>query len=109
MTVVNFLKHGRENAIRADVLAAAMGTTPRGLRRLIMQARECGEVVLYQPGGRGGYFLPSDDPETAQKEMLAFYHVQAARCKHGFAAIAPVARKLGIPLGQMGFDNEEVQ
>lgn len=109
MTVVNFLKHGRENAIRADVLAAAMGTTPRGLRRLIMQARECGEVVLYQPGGRGGYFLPSDDPETAQKEMLAFYHVQAARCKHGFAAIAPVARKLGIPLGQMGFDNEGVQ
>lgn len=109
MTVVNFLKHGRENAIRADVLAAAMGTTPRGLRRLIMQARECGEVVLYQPGGRGGYSLPSDDPETAQKEMLAFYHVQAARCKHGFAAIAPVARKLGIPLGQMGFDNEGVQ
>ena len=109
MTVVDFLKHGRENAIRADVLAAAMGTTPRGLRRLIMQARECGEVVLYQPGGRGGYFLPSDAPETAQKEMLAFYHVQAARCKHGFAAIAPVARKLGIPLGQMGFDNEGVQ
>ena len=109
MTIIDFLKHGRENAIRADVLAAAMGTTPRGLRRLIMQARECGEVVLYQPGGRGGYFLPSDDPETAQKEMLAFYHVQAARCKHGFAAIAPVARKLGIPLGQMGFDNEGVQ
>lgn len=109
MAVVDFLKHGRENAIRADVLAAAMGTTPRGLRRLIMQARECGEVVLYQPGGRGGYFLPSDDPETAQKEMLAFYHVQSARCKHGFAAIAPVARKLGIPLGQMGFDNEGVQ
>lgn len=107
MTVVDFLKHGRENAIRADVLAAAMGTTPRGLRRLIMQARECGEVVLYQPGGRGGYFLPSDDPETAQKEMLAFYHVQAARCKHGFTAIAPVARKLGIPLGQMGFESEE--
>ncbi len=41
MTVVDFLKHGRENAICADVLAAAMGTTPRGLRRLIMQARLC--------------------------------------------------------------------
>ena len=109
MTVVNFLKHGRENAIRADVLAAAMGTTPRGLRRQIMLAREQGEIILYSPGGYGGYFLPSDDPETAQKEMLAFYHVQAARCKHGFAAIAPVARKLGIQLGQMGFDNEGVQ
>lgn len=109
MTVVNFLKHGRENAIRADVLAAAMGTTPRGLRRQIMLAREQGKIILYSPGGYGGYFLPSDDPETAQKEMLAFYHVQAARCKHGFAAIEPVARKLGIPLGQMGFDNEGVQ
>ena len=105
MTVVNFLKHGRENAIRADVLAAAMGTTPRGLRRLIMQARECGEVVLYQPGGRGGYFLPSNDPKAAQRELSAFYHTQAARCKHGLAAIAPVARKLGIPLGQMDLDS----
>ena len=107
MTIIDFLKHGRENAIRADVLAAAMGTTPRGLRRLIMQARECGEVVLYQPGGRGGYFLPSDDPEAAQREMQAFYHVQAARCKHGLAALTPVARKLGVPLGQLNFENEE--
>ena len=107
MTIIDFLKHGRENAIRADVLAAAMGTTPRGLRRLIMQARECGEVVLYQPGGRGGYFLPSDDSEAAQREMQAFYHVQAARCKHGLAALAPVARKLGVPLGQLNFENEE--
>lgn len=109
MTITGILKHGRENAIRAEILAAKLETTPRGLRRLIMLAREQGEIILYSPGGYGGYFLPSDDPETAQKEMLAFYHVQAARCKHGFAAIAPVARKLGIPLGQMGFDNEGVQ
>ncbi|WP_455489445.1 hypothetical protein [Gemmiger sp.] len=109
MTITEILKHGRENATRADVLAAKLGTTPRGLRHQIMQAREQGEIILYSPGGYGGYFLPSNDPETAQKEMLAFYHVQAARCKHGFTAIAPVARKLGIPLGQMGFDNEGVQ
>ena len=107
MTVVDFLKHGRENAIRADVLAAAMGTTPRGLRSQIMKARDAGEIILYAPGGYGGYFLPSDDPEVAQREMAAFYRVQAARCKHGLAAIAPVARKLGIPIGQMNFENEE--
>ena len=47
MTVVDFLKHGRENAIRADVLAAAMGTTPRGLRSQIMKARDAGEIILY--------------------------------------------------------------
>ena len=109
MQVTEILKRGRENAIRADVLAAQLETTPRGLRRQIMLAREQGEIILYAPGGYGGYFLPSTDPETAQKEMSAFYHVQAARCKHGLKAIAPVARKLGIPLGQMNFDNEGVQ
>lgn len=107
MTIHNFLKHGRENAIRADVLAAAMGTTPRGLRSQIMKARDAGEIILYAPDGYGGYFLPSDDPEAAQREMQAFYNVQAARCKHGLAALAPVARKLGIPLGQLNFENEE--
>lgn len=106
MKVTDFLGHGRESAIRAEILAAKLETTPRGLRRQIMQAREQGEIILYAPGGYGGYFLPSTDPEAAQKEMLAFYHVQAARCKHGFAAIAPVARKLGIPIGQMNFENE---
>lgn len=107
MTIHNFLKPGRENAIRADVLAAAMGTTPRGLRSQIMKARDAGEIILYAPGGYGGYFLPSDDPEAAQREMQAFYHVQAARCKHGLRAIVPVAKRLGIPLGQLNFENEE--
>lgn len=37
--------------------------------------------------------------------MAAFYNVQSARCKHGLIAIAPVARRLGIPLGQQSFDS----
>ena len=106
MKILDFLGRGRENATRADVLAAQLETTPRGLRSQIMRARDAGEIILYAPGGYGSYFLPSDDPETAQKEMAAFYHVQAARCKHGLKAIAPVARKLGIPLGQLDFENE---
>lgn len=105
MTITEILKHGRENAIRAEILAAKLETTPRGLRRQIMLAREQGEIILYAPGGYGGYFLPSENPEAAQREMQAFYHVQAARCKHGLKAIAPVARKLGIPLGQMDLDS----
>lgn len=107
MTITEILKHGRENAIRAEILAAKLETTPRGLRRLIMLAREQGEIILYSPGGYGGYFLPSDDPKAAQRELSAFYHTKAARCKNGLAAIAPVARKLGIPLGQLDFESEE--
>ena len=106
MKIIDFLGRGRENATRADVLAAQLETTPRGLRSQIMKARDAGEIILYAPGGYGGYFLPSTDPEAAQREMTAFYHVQAARCKHGLAAIAPVAQKLGIPIGQMNFENE---
>ncbi|MDD6609487.1 MAG: hypothetical protein PUE97_07245 [Subdoligranulum variabile] len=105
MKIIDFLGRGRENATRVDVLAAQLETTPRGLRRQIMLAREQGEIILYAPGGYGGYFLPSENPEAAQREMQAFYHVQAARCKHGLKAIAPVARKLGIPLGQMDLDS----
>lgn len=106
MKITDFLEHGRENAVRADVLAARLETTPRGLRSQIMKARDAGEIILYTPGGYGGYFLPSNDPETAQKEMAAFYHVQVARCKHGLKSVAPVARKLGIPLGQLNFESE---
>lgn len=51
MTITEILKHGRENAIRAEILAAKLETTPRGLRRLIMLAREQGEIILYSPGG----------------------------------------------------------
>lgn len=106
MKIIDFLGRGRENATRADVLAAKLETTPRGLRSQIMRARDAGEIILYAPGGYGGYFLPSNDPETAQKEMAAFYHVQVARCKHGLKSVAPVARKLGIPLGQLNFESE---
>lgn len=107
MQISDFLGRGAENAISAATLAAVTHTTPRELRRLIMDERKRGALILYQPGGYGGYFLPSDAPEVAQREMAAFYRVQAARCKHGLAAIAPVARKLGIPIGQMNFENEE--
>ena len=35
MPITEILKHGRENAIRAEILAAKLETTPRGLRRQI--------------------------------------------------------------------------
>lgn len=105
MTVVEILQHGHENAISADILAAQLRTSKRELRAKILTARCAGEIILYAPGGHGGYFLPSDDPIKAQQEMTAFYNVQAARCKHGLAAITPVSRRLGIPFGQTDLES----
>lgn len=50
MIITEILKHGRENATRADELAAKLETTPRGLRSQIMRARDAGEIILYTPG-----------------------------------------------------------
>lgn len=105
MDLSALLGHGRENAVSSDFLAAQLQTSTRGLRDKILKARCNVEIILYAPGGHGGYFLPSDDPETAQKEMAAFYNVQSARCKHGLLAIAPVARRLGMPLGQTDLES----
>lgn len=100
--IAEYLGHGAENAITAATLAAVTHTTPRELRRLIMDERKRGALILYQPGGRGcGYFLPSLEEEQAHREVAEFYHTQAARCRNGFAAIAPAGRFLKIPAGQL--------
>ena len=105
MDLSALLGHGRENAVSSDFLAAQLQTSTRGLRDKILKARCNGEIILYAPGGHGEYFFPSDDPEPAQKEMAAFYNVPPARCKHGLLAIAPVARRLGMPLGQTDLES----
>ena len=101
MNISDFLGHGAENAIPAATLAAMLQVSPRKLRSSILRERDAGELILYRPGGRGGYFLPSRDEEQAQREVSEFYHTQAARCRNGFAAIAPAGRFLKIPAGQL--------
>ena len=99
--ISSFLKHGQENATSADALCGMINTTPRGLRHCIAIERAAGAEILYMPGGRGGYFLPSLDKEQAQKEREAFYNVMRARAMCTLKALQPVARSLGVPVGQM--------
>lgn len=99
--ISSYLKHGRENATSATILCSMANTTPRGLRRCIAIERAAGAEILYTPGGQGGYFLPSLDPEQAQQERLAFYNVMKARTICTFKALRPVARALGVPSGQI--------
>lgn len=101
MEISTFLQHGAENAIPAPALCALTGLNPRTLRQCIMTERAVGAEILYQPGGKGGYFLPSTDPEQAQRERAAFYRVQRARALRSLGTLRPVARALGIPIGQL--------
>ncbi len=81
MDLSALLGHGRENAVSSDFLAAQLQTSTRGLRDKILKARCNGEIILYAPGGHGGYFLPSDDPETAYKrkwQLFIMYSPPAA-------------------------------
>lgn len=99
--ITSHLKHGQENATSAAALCDMANTTPRGLRRCIAIERAAGSEILYTPGGHGGYFLPSLDPEQAQRERMAFYNVMRARAMCTLNALRPVARSLKIPAGQM--------
>lgn len=104
MKISELLRHGAENALSAATLCRLAETTPRGLRHYISLERAAGAEVLYSPGGRGGYFLPSLDAEQAQQERLAFYNVMRSRAIGTFKTLRPVAQSLGIPAGQLAFD-----
>lgn len=104
MKISKLLRHGAENAISAATLCRLAETTPRGLRHYISLERAAGAEILYAPGGRGGYFLPSLDAEQAQQERLVFYNVMRSRAIGTFKTLRPVARHLGIPAGQLAFD-----
>ena len=108
MEISTFLQRGAENAIPAPALCALTGLNPRALRQCIMTERAAGAEILYTPGGHGGYFLPSLDPEQAQQERMAFYNVMKARTICTFKALRPVAMALGVPAGQISFDEGEV-
>lgn len=103
MDLYDFLQHGEENACSAADLCSALSTTPRGLRAMISVERNTGGEILYPPGGKGGYFLPSTDPEQAQRERLAFYRTMMARVQSTLQALRPVAAALGRPVGQLDF------
>lgn len=72
MRILDFLGHGRENATRADVLAAKLETTPRGLRSLIMKARDAGEIILYAPAATAGTSYRVMTRKPHKKKWLPF-------------------------------------
>ena len=68
--ITSYLKHGKENALAMVKLTTLAGLSDqRTVRKLIESARRDGEVILVS---NEGYFLPSEDPLIAEKEIKAF-------------------------------------
>ena len=99
--ISDLLHCGAENATPAADLCRLTGLNARSLRQAIADERNAGAEILYQPGGRGGYFLPSSDPVQAQHERGDYYRVMRARALSTFEGLRPVARALGVPVGQL--------
>lgn len=101
MNVLDFLGHGAENAIPADTLAAMLQVSPRKLRSLILRERDAGELILYRPGGRGGYFLPSLDEEQAKAEIKKDFTARLKALEDSLTAQDPVAIVEPVPGGYL--------
>lgn len=97
------LRPGAENAIKTPELCARFGVNVRKLRDMALYERDHGGIVLYAPGGKGGYFRPSNNPDQRRAELWAYYRVTRARCLHGLASLAPVKRELEKLEGQIDF------
>lgn len=104
MNISDFLQPGAENATPARDLCRLTGLNGRALRHRIAEERAAGGEILFQPGGRGGYFLPSLDPAQAQQERADYIHAMRGRAVSTFKGLKPVAQALGRPLGQLTID-----
>lgn len=61
-----YLSHGAENAISASELGRMLDMSRRDIRRAVEHERKNGIVIL---SDEGGYYLPSDDKNTAREEV----------------------------------------
>ncbi len=91
------LRYGRDAAIAAKPLAAALGfQSVRDLQKQIEKERAEGAVILSDPCG-GGYYL-SDDPA----ELRRFTRTLRARANNTLRAAESAQRALNAVTGQDG-------
>lgn len=104
--LTSFLLSGAENAIPARQLCDLLEyRDTRSLRLAVERERAAGVLIL---SGMGGYYLPSDDPAEAQREIADFVRRTDARMKSNRLSVRAAKRALrdyerGEISGQTGF------
>lgn len=80
--ILELIPSGAANAVSMKRLAAAVGTDPRTVRKIIADLREGGAVIL---SNESGYFRP-ELPEDLE-EIRLFIRKQTARGKSSFRSV----------------------
>lgn len=100
--IESLLPCGEQNAITSAELVSLAGlNTPRELRAAIERERAAGALILSTVRGRGGYFLPSNDPTQGKSEIEAFIRTVHARAVNSQRTLKAARRALRECAGQM--------
>lgn len=106
MSIFERLPQGEENAISSRELTKLCGyRSIRDLQAKVAVERAAGAPILSTCRHGGGYFL-ADDGEKGQQELENCRRTLTARAVHIFGALRPIHKELGIPLGQLKFDED---
>ena len=88
--IAECLKHGRDNGIKMRVLCQVFKCGTREIRSQVHRERMAGAVIL---AGNDGFYLPSEDPETALQEIQAFERRMQAKASNTLAATMSATRE----------------
>ena len=81
--IESMLRCGSNNGVTMAELAAAIGCDARAIRAQVHKERTEGAVIL---AGDTGFYLPSDDPETAIGEIRAFERRMKSKARNTLKA-----------------------
>ena len=96
--IYELLYSGEESSISNASLSRRLGISERHVRKKVHDERRAGYPIL---SGVNGYYLPSEDPEIAKHQLIAF---QRAQRQHAISHsnTAGVAGKALKQLAQIG-------
>lgn len=96
--IYELLYSGEESSISNASLSSRLGISERQVRREVYKERRAGYPIL---SGVNGYYLPSENPEIAKHQLIAF---QKEQRKHSIshAETAEIAGKALKHLAQIG-------
>lgn len=90
MRITEFIPNGKADAVSMKDLAAILGISKRGVRALVLAAREHGaSICSTSESDKGGYYMPRD-----REEAVAYLKQQKARIKSAYAALNGIRKFL---------------